>query len=191
MNACIPNLYWDNSDHATHPRHQKQPGRNEEHHTGASLQTRGRGSPVSVVTETLTVSILLPYVSDQRHRSQEEDRHFGGSEFILAPFSVLQTRDSQCVNVNNVDMRVPGHDFSCCQVLSLMEAQAQFFQHGHQSLSELDKYRQQLNEEVIACCSFALLNFGAIMGGSDVVFGNRTGFAHWLCLINGFWQVVV
>ncbi|XP_041820819.1 arf-GAP with coiled-coil, ANK repeat and PH domain-containing protein 1 [Chelmon rostratus] len=32
-------------------------------------------------------------------------------------------------------------------VLSLMEAQAQFFQHGHQSLSELDDYRQKLNEE--------------------------------------------
>nr|XP_046236346.1 arf-GAP with coiled-coil, ANK repeat and PH domain-containing protein 1 [Scatophagus argus] len=32
-------------------------------------------------------------------------------------------------------------------MLSLMEAQAQFFQHGHQSLSELDKYRQKLNEE--------------------------------------------
>ncbi|XP_076581037.1 arf-GAP with coiled-coil, ANK repeat and PH domain-containing protein 1 isoform X2 [Chaetodon auriga] len=32
-------------------------------------------------------------------------------------------------------------------MLSLMEAQAQFFQHGHQSLSELDEYRQKLNEE--------------------------------------------
>ncbi|KAM9335420.1 arf-GAP with coiled-coil, ANK repeat and PH domain-containing protein 1 [Symphorus nematophorus] len=32
-------------------------------------------------------------------------------------------------------------------VLSLMEAQAQFFQHGHQSLSELDEYRRKLNEE--------------------------------------------
>ncbi|KAM4536923.1 arf-GAP with coiled-coil, ANK repeat and PH domain-containing protein 1 [Odontesthes bonariensis] len=32
-------------------------------------------------------------------------------------------------------------------MLSLMEAQAQFFQHGHQSLSELDQYRQKLNEE--------------------------------------------
>uniref|UniRef100_A0A671W980 Arf-GAP with coiled-coil, ANK repeat and PH domain-containing protein n=1 Tax=Sparus aurata TaxID=8175 RepID=A0A671W980_SPAAU len=34
-----------------------------------------------------------------------------------------------------------------CQVLSLMEAQAQFFQHGNQSLSELDEYRRKLNEE--------------------------------------------
>lgn len=32
-------------------------------------------------------------------------------------------------------------------MLSLMEAQAQFFQQGHQSLSELDAYRQKLNEE--------------------------------------------
>uniref|UniRef100_H3C3W3 Arf-GAP with coiled-coil, ANK repeat and PH domain-containing protein n=1 Tax=Tetraodon nigroviridis TaxID=99883 RepID=H3C3W3_TETNG len=32
-------------------------------------------------------------------------------------------------------------------MLSLMEAQSHFFQHGHQSLSELDQYRQKLNEE--------------------------------------------
>ncbi|XP_035004281.1 arf-GAP with coiled-coil, ANK repeat and PH domain-containing protein 1 [Hippoglossus stenolepis] len=32
-------------------------------------------------------------------------------------------------------------------MLSLMESQAQFFQQGHQSLSELDEYRQKLNEE--------------------------------------------
>uniref|UniRef100_A0A3Q3WGP0 Arf-GAP with coiled-coil, ANK repeat and PH domain-containing protein n=1 Tax=Mola mola TaxID=94237 RepID=A0A3Q3WGP0_MOLML len=32
-------------------------------------------------------------------------------------------------------------------MLSLMEAQAQLFQHGHQSLSELDEYRRQLNEQ--------------------------------------------
>lgn len=32
-------------------------------------------------------------------------------------------------------------------MLSLMEAQAQFFQQGHQSLSELDQYCQKLNEE--------------------------------------------
>ncbi|XP_017281744.1 arf-GAP with coiled-coil, ANK repeat and PH domain-containing protein 1 [Kryptolebias marmoratus] len=32
-------------------------------------------------------------------------------------------------------------------MLSLMEAQAQFFHQGHQSLSELDDYRQNLNEE--------------------------------------------
>lgn len=32
-------------------------------------------------------------------------------------------------------------------MLSLMEAQSQFFQHGHQSLSELDQYRHQLSEE--------------------------------------------
>lgn len=32
-------------------------------------------------------------------------------------------------------------------MLSLMEAQAQFFQHGHQSLSEMDEYRRKLNEE--------------------------------------------
>ncbi|KAM9717311.1 arf-GAP with coiled-coil, ANK repeat and PH domain-containing protein 1 isoform 2-T2 [Menidia menidia] len=32
-------------------------------------------------------------------------------------------------------------------MLSLMEAQGQFFQQGHQSLSELDEYRQKLNEE--------------------------------------------
>ncbi|XP_069563736.1 arf-GAP with coiled-coil, ANK repeat and PH domain-containing protein 1 isoform X2 [Brachyistius frenatus] len=32
-------------------------------------------------------------------------------------------------------------------MLSLMEAQAQFFQLGHKSLSELDDYRQKLNEE--------------------------------------------
>lgn len=36
-----------------------------------------------------------------------------------------------------------------CQMLSLMEAQAQLFQHGHQSFSELEEYRQKLNEEVI------------------------------------------
>uniref|UniRef100_A0AAQ5YXZ9 Arf-GAP with coiled-coil, ANK repeat and PH domain-containing protein n=1 Tax=Amphiprion ocellaris TaxID=80972 RepID=A0AAQ5YXZ9_AMPOC len=34
-------------------------------------------------------------------------------------------------------------------MLSLMEAQAQLFQQGHQSLSELDQYRHKLNEEVI------------------------------------------
>lgn len=34
------------------------------------------------------------------------------------------------------------------KMLSLMEAQAQFFQHGHQSLSELDEYRRTLSEEV-------------------------------------------
>uniref|UniRef100_A0A3B4YXD3 Arf-GAP with coiled-coil, ANK repeat and PH domain-containing protein n=1 Tax=Seriola lalandi dorsalis TaxID=1841481 RepID=A0A3B4YXD3_SERLL len=33
------------------------------------------------------------------------------------------------------------------EMLSLMEAQAQFFQLGHQSLSELDDYRRKLNEE--------------------------------------------
>lgn len=33
-------------------------------------------------------------------------------------------------------------------MLSLMEAQAHFFQNGHQSLSELDQYRQALSEEV-------------------------------------------
>ncbi|XP_034532284.1 arf-GAP with coiled-coil, ANK repeat and PH domain-containing protein 1 [Notolabrus celidotus] len=32
-------------------------------------------------------------------------------------------------------------------MLSLMESQAQFFQHGHQSLSELDEYRRKLNDE--------------------------------------------
>ncbi|XP_029975507.1 arf-GAP with coiled-coil, ANK repeat and PH domain-containing protein 1-like [Salarias fasciatus] len=32
-------------------------------------------------------------------------------------------------------------------MLSLMEAQAQFFQQGHQSLSQLDDYRQKLNQE--------------------------------------------
>ncbi|XP_041635151.1 arf-GAP with coiled-coil, ANK repeat and PH domain-containing protein 1 [Cheilinus undulatus] len=32
-------------------------------------------------------------------------------------------------------------------MLSLMEAQANFFQHGHQSLSELDEYRRKLNDE--------------------------------------------
>lgn len=32
-------------------------------------------------------------------------------------------------------------------MLSLMDAQAQFFLQGHQSLSELDEYRQKLNEE--------------------------------------------
>uniref|UniRef100_A0A3B4VFC2 Arf-GAP with coiled-coil, ANK repeat and PH domain-containing protein n=1 Tax=Seriola dumerili TaxID=41447 RepID=A0A3B4VFC2_SERDU len=34
-------------------------------------------------------------------------------------------------------------------MLSLMEAQAQFFQLGHQSLSELDDYRRKLNEEFV------------------------------------------
>uniref|UniRef100_G3Q6R0 Arf-GAP with coiled-coil, ANK repeat and PH domain-containing protein n=1 Tax=Gasterosteus aculeatus TaxID=69293 RepID=G3Q6R0_GASAC len=33
------------------------------------------------------------------------------------------------------------------EMLSLMESQAQLFQHGHQSLSELDEYRRKLNEE--------------------------------------------
>ncbi|XP_059210933.1 arf-GAP with coiled-coil, ANK repeat and PH domain-containing protein 1 [Centropristis striata] len=32
-------------------------------------------------------------------------------------------------------------------MLSLMEAQAQLFQHGHQSLADLDEYRRKLNEE--------------------------------------------
>uniref|UniRef100_A0A665V6L2 Arf-GAP with coiled-coil, ANK repeat and PH domain-containing protein n=1 Tax=Echeneis naucrates TaxID=173247 RepID=A0A665V6L2_ECHNA len=34
------------------------------------------------------------------------------------------------------------------EMLSLMEAQAQFFQIGHQSLSELEDYREKLNKEV-------------------------------------------
>lgn len=37
---------------------------------------------------------------------------------------------------------------SLSQMLSLMDAQAQLFQNGHESLSELDEYRQRLNEEV-------------------------------------------
>lgn len=32
-------------------------------------------------------------------------------------------------------------------MLSLMEAQSHFFRDGHQSLSELDQYRQKLSEE--------------------------------------------
>ncbi|XP_074479925.1 arf-GAP with coiled-coil, ANK repeat and PH domain-containing protein 1 [Sebastes fasciatus] len=32
-------------------------------------------------------------------------------------------------------------------MLSMMDAQAQLFQHGHQSLSELDEYRRKLNDE--------------------------------------------
>lgn len=42
---------------------------------------------------------------------------------------------------------MPSH--AACQVLSLMDAQAQFFQQGHQSLSELNEYRQKLYDEVI------------------------------------------
>lgn len=36
----------------------------------------------------------------------------------------------------------------CCQMLSLMEAQALFFQQGYQSLTELENYRKQLKDEV-------------------------------------------
>ena len=35
-----------------------------------------------------------------------------------------------------------------CQMLSLIEAQAQFFQYGHQSLSELEDFKFSLGEEV-------------------------------------------
>lgn len=49
-------------------------------------------------------------------------------------------------------------------MLSLMEAQAQFFQHGHQSLSELDEYRRKLNEEVIVLfvCLIDSVSFATI-----------------------------
>lgn len=36
------------------------------------------------------------------------------------------------------------------QMLSMMDAQAQLFQHGHQSLSELDEYRRKMSDEVTA-----------------------------------------
>lgn len=56
---------------------------------------------------------------------------------------------------NNVDeMEINSH-FSLlssvcvvCQMLSLMEAQALFFQQGYQSLAELENYRKQLKDEV-------------------------------------------
>lgn len=41
------------------------------------------------------------------------------------------------------------------QMLSLMEAQAQLFQQGHQSLSQLEDYRRQLNEEVMQAKCFS------------------------------------
>lgn len=44
-------------------------------------------------------------------------------------------------------------------MLSLMEAQSQFFQHGHQSLSELDQYRHKLSEE--AGLPFLFFSFGS------------------------------
>lgn len=47
--------------------------------------------------------------------------------------------------------------YASCQMLSLMEAQAQFFQQGHQSLSELDEYRKKLNEEVTILFIFTRL----------------------------------
>uniref|UniRef100_A0A667ZE09 Arf-GAP with coiled-coil, ANK repeat and PH domain-containing protein n=1 Tax=Myripristis murdjan TaxID=586833 RepID=A0A667ZE09_9TELE len=34
-------------------------------------------------------------------------------------------------------------------MLSLMDAQAQFFQHGHQSISQLDEYRHRLSEQLV------------------------------------------
>lgn len=77
--------------------------------------------------------LLLP-VSDQRHRSQKGDGHRDGSEFPLTRVSAsLWSPDTQ--------------KHSPPQMLSLMEAQSQFFQHGHQSLSELDQYRHKLSEE--------------------------------------------
>lgn len=48
---------------------------------------------------------------------------------------------------NYCSLPVPLTWAALCQMLSLMEAQSHFFKHGHQSLSELDRYRQQLNEE--------------------------------------------
>lgn len=57
------------------------------------------------------------------------------------------------------------------QMLSLIEAQAQFFQQGNQSLSELDEYRRQLNEEVIAC--FALLQLYVGRRGAEFM-GTRS-----------------
>lgn len=42
-------------------------------------------------------------------------------------------------------------------MLSLMEAQSQFFQQGHQSLSELDQYRHKLSEEAGLPFLFSLL----------------------------------
>lgn len=40
-------------------------------------------------------------------------------------------------------------------MLSLMEAQAHFFELNHESVSELDSYRRKLSEEVIACLSLS------------------------------------
>lgn len=67
------------------------------------------------------------------------------------------------------------------QMLSLMEAQAQFFQQGHQSLSELDEYRRKLNEEVTAGSHFlcytciCTTNLAVIMWGTNTVFDDRPG----------------
>lgn len=83
------------------------------------------------------LQLLFPPLSDQRHRSQEEDGHRDGREWVLGPFAAC----SGCLDIHTCSSLPPW------QMLSLMEAQSHFFQHGHQSLAELDQYRQKLSEE--------------------------------------------
>lgn len=103
------------------------------------LQVRLRELPPSFRKSSVSNRLPLAF-ADQRHRSQEEDRHPEGSEFIRRRVYVCLRRPQT--------LTAPLPVLCCYQMLSLMEAQSNFFQHGHQSLSELDGYRQTLNEEV-------------------------------------------
>uniref|UniRef100_A0A6Q2Y8I2 Arf-GAP with coiled-coil, ANK repeat and PH domain-containing protein n=1 Tax=Esox lucius TaxID=8010 RepID=A0A6Q2Y8I2_ESOLU len=55
------------------------------------------------------------------------------------------------------------------RMVSMMDAQSQFFQQGHQSLSELDEYRRSLSEEVI---SRYMVMFLLLLGWQDVSYDN-------------------
>ncbi|MEQ2289453.1 hypothetical protein AMECASPLE_033153 [Ameca splendens] len=48
-------------------------------------------------------------------------------------------------------------------MLSLMETQAQFFQQGHQSLSELDQYCQKLSEETGKTAPLGVVETGSLL----------------------------
>lgn len=87
------------------------------------------------------VKQLLSFVTDKCDRGQEEDRHSDGSEFTSTYYFVF------VVYLEHVWLK-DLKQILLCQMLSLMETQAQFFQQGHTSLSELEEYRQKLNEEV-------------------------------------------
>jgi hypothetical protein len=61
----------------------------------------------------------------------------------------------------------------------MMDAQSQFFQQGHQSLSELDDYRRTLSEEVTRTCEGMRGRAGdKCVGGTKFIDGGRDLFKY-------------